>query len=283
MRESISANSVANAVRMKRQVYATHMFLIVEGGTDSRLFSKFFSADACRIEIANGKPNALAALKTLTDDQFEQVFAIVDADFDRIQSVDHPERVFLSDHHDVECMMFKSEAFGSFVAEHVVAERRSKFGSDSEAILNRLVREACKIGKLRLLCLRKELEMSFKTIKHLRFVDRETLSVDQVALVNHVCDINNRYDVDRTELAKELDRFTFDERETWDMVCGHDLSAILGIALRHALAASNKAWATIEFVESGLRVAYSNAEFRKTILWTNLRDFEVTQKRSLLV
>jgi ERCC4-type nuclease len=60
MRESITANRVANRIRLLRSQFSG-AFLIVEGDTDKRIYGRFIMAETCRLEVAHSRENAIAA------------------------------------------------------------------------------------------------------------------------------------------------------------------------------------------------------------------------------
>ena len=112
MKESLTAHSIANQIRMTRSVHSGSSLLIVEGKTaDPRLYGRFVDPEHCQIVSAPGKELALAALKILEDDDFAGVAAIVDADLWRLQGgAPSSPNLFITDGHDLEAMILKSPA-----------------------------------------------------------------------------------------------------------------------------------------------------------------------------
>lgn len=121
MREHLTGDILANSVRMERQQYAGS-FLVVEGTTDAAFFRAYIDGEACRIIVADDKAKALEILEILNSDSFDGAVAIVDADFDRIVGSDNPPRnVFLTDQHDLDCMLLMSPALDKLVEESALA------------------------------------------------------------------------------------------------------------------------------------------------------------------
>ena len=111
MIEHITGDSLANDVRMTRAQFSGS-FLIVEGKTaDFRFYRRFIDEQRCQIVPAHGKTNACDAITILEEDEFPGVLALVDADFWRLEGIDTPSsNVFLTDSHDLESMIVKSQA-----------------------------------------------------------------------------------------------------------------------------------------------------------------------------
>ncbi|RKZ52365.1 MAG: hypothetical protein DRR16_15040 [Candidatus Parabeggiatoa sp. nov. 3] len=113
MSEYLTAAWFANHIRMMR-IQDARTFLIMEGFTDQQFYQFLVDSEKkhCLVISADNKKNAIDAIKHLEQTQFRGVLAIVDADFDVLkQAVPNSDNVLLTDSHDLETMIIKSQAF----------------------------------------------------------------------------------------------------------------------------------------------------------------------------
>ncbi|TVQ50985.1 MAG: DUF4435 domain-containing protein, partial [Spirulina sp. DLM2.Bin59] len=89
MRDHLTADREANAIRMKRSTFVG-VFLLVEGSKDKKLYERFFEKSLCQIVVISGKPSSklkiISVLGILEESKFQGVLGIVDADFDHLES-----------------------------------------------------------------------------------------------------------------------------------------------------------------------------------------------------
>ncbi len=105
---------IANTIRLSRTQFKG-IFVLVEGETDVRVYGRIFQNNEYRTVVSNGKDNAIQALMLLEKEGAKDVFAIADADFDRLNSKDYEDHnIFLTDYHDLESMILNSPAFEKF-------------------------------------------------------------------------------------------------------------------------------------------------------------------------
>ncbi|MDJ1179813.1 DUF4435 domain-containing protein [Roseofilum sp. BLCC_M91] len=108
MRDQLTPDREANAIRLKRQTF-TGAFLLVEGGSDKKFYQRFTHKN-CEIEVVSGKPSSkqrvIQVLQILENDNFAGILAIVDADFDRLDNLEFSSPNLLrTDTHDLETML----------------------------------------------------------------------------------------------------------------------------------------------------------------------------------
>lgn len=102
-RPTETADSFANHILMRR-TQADEDILIVEGPLDERLY-ECYVCGTCKISRGGVKEKIIAAMEKLKSRGFNDVVAIVDADFDHINSKSYGNSIYLTDTHDVETMM----------------------------------------------------------------------------------------------------------------------------------------------------------------------------------
>ena len=79
----ISPSSEFTAIKIKRQDF-DGSFLLVEGITDSKLFSKLLDCNSCNIRPVEGKENVIEIIKIANKILEPGILSIVDADFDHV-------------------------------------------------------------------------------------------------------------------------------------------------------------------------------------------------------
>ncbi len=109
MRDSLTVDRVANQIRLRRSTYIG-TFLLVEGSSDKTFYKRFVDQLVCELVETSGKPSskqrAIDILKILEQSNFQGVLAIVDADFDRIETLLYTSPNLLrTDSHDLETML----------------------------------------------------------------------------------------------------------------------------------------------------------------------------------
>ncbi|MEC4813496.1 MAG: DUF4435 domain-containing protein, partial [Scytonema sp. PMC 1069.18] len=89
MRDLLSVDREANAIRLQRSTYSGN-FLLVEGTSDKTFYERFVDKLACKLVSVSGKPSSkqrvIEVLKILEKSSFPGILAIVDADFDRLET-----------------------------------------------------------------------------------------------------------------------------------------------------------------------------------------------------
>jgi Protein of unknown function (DUF4435) len=104
MRELMTADREANAIKLQRSHFLG-AFLLVEGSTDRLFYKNLMHGDICRIIVTiagnSRKKRAIEILTILEESNFTGILAIVDADFDRLNSIEYPSpNLFLTDTYD---------------------------------------------------------------------------------------------------------------------------------------------------------------------------------------
>jgi hypothetical protein len=250
--------------------------MIVEGPLDKRVYANLVDPDQCRIVIAHGRANLFEALQILEDDEFPRVLAIADSDFDRLGGFPSPSaNVWLTDFHDLECMMAASPALGKVLGEFGIPERMAAFERRVGcSIAETLVKGAATIGYLRWLSLREDLGLNFEEVTFSRFLDRDYLQVDVQSLLKTIKDHSKKHQLDDSWILSELDALTNPSHDSWQLACGHDILEILSFGLRRTLATRRAAEVGRQSLERSLRLAYESRYFVKTRLYRSIRAWE---------
>jgi hypothetical protein len=278
LRQFVDANSIANEIRLERQVRKVAV-LVVEGNDDKKLFAKLVQPDRCSIVWAYGKHNVVKVISILDGSGFDGVLGIADKDFDEIENITYTSsNLIFTDEHDAECMMIRSEALFRLLIENATENKLRVFEAREGAIRNVLLNRAQVLGCARFISKRRELSLDFDGLKF-RFIHDETLKVDVERLVNQLISRTTQCTVTRPELSQLIDDMMKENYDPWHICCGHDIISILAIALRRCIGSATSVEAEPILVASKLRLAYGVEDFRTTLMFSAICSWEAQHRQ----
>lgn len=276
MRKYIQAADVANEIRMLRTQH-NGCFLITEGDTDARFFGNVTDTANCEIVNAHKKDIAVGALAILEKESFQGVLAIVDADFWVLDGNEQNSiNLFLTDTHDLETLILTSPALEKVLAELGSSQKLKRFREQTSKDIREVLLDAGRIvGYLRWISARDTLNLKFEDLTFAKFVDKETMVLDDVrkaieVTLNH----SQRPDLNIDELANEVFSLCNGAFDLWQVCCGHDLVEILALGLRKAIGSRKAQEVDAATVERSLRLAYERSYFTNTRLFQSIRSWE---------
>lgn len=281
MQNFVGPHKVANTIRMLREAGCRAPIVIVEGPSDARFLSKFVSSDV-RVQTAFEKSNALAALSMVSG--YDGIVALVDADFEHLLGFTRDDsRVFMTDLHDIECMLVESPALDVVLTELGSQEKITAFVETHGDLRSVLTTGARELGVLLLAALPNNKEsnalflgLCFTDLSFREFVDKTSLAVNRTALVRCVKNRSQRQDLDEELALQALSTHhaNLESEDCWQLCRGHDLVAILHCGLCTILGSQHRCQLTKERLESDLRIAYTVDSFRQTKLYMQLVAWE---------
>jgi len=249
-------------------------FLLLEGSTDIKRFSKFINSTACSTVNSYGRENALKALDLLDDEGFEGVLAIVDADFDRVvKSLWLHEAVIYSESHDLDLDWAQPEVVGRYLTEVGDPKKSILFGS-TESIIAVLVEGLRPVSVARLLNKRGTIRHKLSDVDIMGcFVG---LAVDLFKYVEHVCSKRGIADVkEQQELRENISHALAREiHDPFQITNGHDFNCALGVALRSELGSRRDVHTWASEIELGIRLAYSRDDFCRSAIYRSIKAWE---------
>jgi hypothetical protein len=252
-------------------------FLIVEGDTDARFYKRIVDSGKCRITIAHNKESAVQIVTILQGDNFAGFLAIVDADFDVLESkVFTSSNIFLTDTHDLETMMLKSPALEKLLSEMGAEIKLGEFVKvRGKELREALLEEGLHLGYLRWVSLRHGHALKFESLKYRAFTDLNTLTINQSKLIKEVKNHSQKLHPSDQELQQQIEAIRDEKHDKWHVCCGHDLIGLLSVGLRKAIG-SQRSHKEIEpgILERSLRLAYESAWFRDTRLYASIKAWE---------
>jgi hypothetical protein len=260
--------------------------IIVEAKSDEILFRKLLHARSTFF-AADGNQNAIEILKLCKKYTLSGVFALLDADFQRISTTSTQiDGVFFTDCHDKEMMMAHSDAWhqllNSYGEPTKINHQESKKG---KTILNFLLETIQPIGVLRWLNHSKNLGLTFKVLSNNKFkfidyedfIDEKNLKVDSLKLLKAVENKSQKQNFfkNNLDLKKEWDELITASFDLKELCNGHDLLNVLALALMNFIG-NRKSSVKIsgETLEEGLILAYRLEDFVKTQLFESLSSWE---------
>lgn len=276
MREFITVDREVNQIRLRRSTFKG-TFLLVEGDTDKKFYSRFIDRAACQIVILSGKPSSkqrvIAVLEKLENSEFQGILAIVDADCDRLLETlpYNSPNLLRTDTHDLETMLLKSPALEKVLAEFGSEEKISKFQREIRDVL--LV-AGLSVGYLRWISQVERLELTFNGIDFGKFIDKNTIEIQETQLIEVVKKKSQRLDINNQDISDRIVSIKNPSHDPWQVCCGHDLVEIFSWALRKAIGSHNPNDVKPESLERNLRLAYETADFYQTHLYCEIRTWE---------
>jgi len=260
-----TASDVVAEVLMTRSAF-TGPIVLVEGSPDSR-FLKRHILPVVQITICGGKQTALVAMAQMSGFAVSGCLAVVDRDFDDHKGILPGANVFYTDTHDTETMLLASRLetlLNELGDERKLNAFRQTYGDLGYSLLER----AQKFSKLRFL---NEVVPAFYIgmgpYTPWKYIDQATWLVDDLSLNGDFASSCGHSHEQLLALIAALPPLN-----SWKDAQGHDTLAILSIGLRQVL--GNGTQVGESQLSSSLRLAFTEDDFRQTVLYSDLRNWE---------
>ena len=270
-----TSDDIANEVLFVRDTYKGPV-LILEGDNDAKFFHRFVEDSEMEIIPAWGKANVLDAIEILESHGGVQGFmGIVDADFGHVDgSLPTSRNIVVTDDHDVEMMIVKTKAFSAVLRELGSRAKVRNFPGGERGIRDALMQEALIVGHLRHLSVTDDLRLRFEGLDFDKIVDRNSLKMDMDEMIERVFALTRNPQLERAEIRDGLSELVEDATDDpYQICCGHDFIAILGIGLRKVVGSKPRAETSPKELGKALRLAYESADFRQTKLYSDAKQW----------
>lgn len=260
------------------------VFILVEGTGDVGFYKNIIDKNNVQIipmgdekTKESAKDNVIRAIELINRDKTQGVVAIVDTDYDaiagKIQEIDN---LIYTDDHDIETMILKTDAYDKFENEYGNEGRILEYESQFGPILDNILQCGSKIGKTRLLSIRENLRLDFKSVVLEDFVD-ETLNFDWNDYFKQVLYVSKKLP-QREELTTKFQNDSNDYN-VWQLCRGHDLTTLMAIFYseksKYKLGNSKARLLKSESVEQFLRAAYYvPIHFTNTKMYERLLEWQ---------
>jgi hypothetical protein len=275
VRDLLSVDRVANQIRLRRSTYSG-TFLLVEGGSDKTFYERFVDKLACELVSVSGKPSSklrvIDVLKILEKSSFQGVLAIVDADFERLETFLYSSPNLLrTDTHDLETMLINSPALNKVVAEFGSEDKIAQFNRDVRLAL---LETGISVGYLLWISQCDRLNLTFEGITFSKFINEQTIQIDELRLIREIKNKSQAFSLKDEDLQQRLMAEKSNNHDPWQVCCGHHLVEILSLGLRKAIGSNKSADVEPNSLERNLRLAYEEVFFRDTKLYLDIRIWE---------
>ena len=279
MREYLTVSDIANSVFMMRSAFKGTL-LVVEGPTDHRLYGKFTDRSDVRTVIAHSKDNVKGVIREVcTKRGLKEVIGIIDSDLDLLMGNRISPPLFRTDTRDAESMIMSSGSFKEVLWEYADQDKLAHFESRYGDVVERIEDGAYPVGLMMYLSQCEDLNLSFKDLEFLDFIDRNTLACDIGKLCNAVVNNTMSARISHRELRVLMDEY-MQEKHYVDEVCrGHDLVNVMAIGLKFIFGSDNALHLRASALGSALRLSYDFKDFCATRLYEDSKAW--AQKNGL--
>ncbi|MBN2089419.1 DUF4435 domain-containing protein [candidate division KSB1 bacterium] len=273
MRTYLNENDVINSIRLQLRHSSglNKIWVIVEGESDQKLYSKLINNENVEIEIPySGVTGLLTAVSTLLKET-DRILGIRDADFLHLEGKSEtPAHIFLTDFHDTEMMLISCDnAYHAVVAEYLLLRKAS------ESLREKLLQSITFIGGLRWISNANKLELNFKNIGLGNFYDVENLSLKQNEFLQHVLERSptKKKEIAMDEIVQKIENIS----DFYNLCNGHDFQRIFALYVN----ANSKKGVNAEEISKSFRIAYRFEDFQKTKLfeqlvkWSNIKAITI--------
>ncbi len=273
MRQYLTPESKKNEIRMllNHPSYKDKVFIVVEGGSDIRLFRSLLKSRKLTIESINGKSELKKVVDELNAEFNSQIVGIRDADFDRLlEKPLESECIFMTDAHDIEIMMLSSKSFENLIDEYASAESYYEL---KEQLKKSVFDAAYQLGIIRLLNEKYLLKLNFRSLNFSSFVNIHKCNID-IDVERLLDQLFAKSTSKSDELTKEYLVLKINEHQQnkyckLQICCGHDVTKLIEKVF-------SQKWAAVDNkinqkkIESALRLGYTKEMFTSTNLCKDL-------------
>ncbi len=278
MIENLTASDIANEISMLRSAFKG-TFVVVEGVTDSRLYSKFIAKEDVRIEIAYSKDNVKRSVIDSRANRGDlKIIGIVDPDLDRLMGMECRHPIYTTDKRDMESMILCTKALDDLLTEYSDADELKGFEEKHGPIRDVVANAAAPLGMLMYISYRDSLGLCFKDINHRSFINRRTLENDRYKMIDEVFALSRSPRIGKKDLMVRLNKEMEALEDQWLAVRGHDAVEILTIGLSDSFGSYNACGIKCGQIGGSLRLAFSYDYFAETRLYDD--TFQWSKKTS---
>lgn len=207
--------------------------ILVEGSSDQKMLGLFANTQNCLIVVAEGKNNAIEALKLLSAQRERGIVAFVDNDFDTLtgRTITH-NNVIISDLHDMETMIISSPALRKYIGLLLPPHKNDKIDKFTEEVKNILIRITHPLGCLRWVTIENNCRLSLKKIPLEELIDFAQYKLRLDDLVELRCKTKSTEDMcGKENLIKLVEEKRTTSLNPWLVCQGHDLIRVLFVIL----------------------------------------------------
>lgn len=280
VRDEVTGQTIANQVRLESAVNKG-AFLLVEGSSDYRLFSRFTHQSGCSIIVCEGRENLLSAITILEDKKFYKAVGFADKDYSDVVGYPHYSgAVVFTDENDLDLQILRSSAlsrvlfeYGNKVKVDAVAGARGV-----ERIAEMISEHVKLLGALRLASQNRTWNLKFDDMTY-QFLDNRQALFSDSKTIQHVLGRTKGQRLTQEEVLKEVVSI-IEAHHSLTIANGHDSVVLLARMLRNNLGNCDTFdnSAGRKNLERVLRVAYDFHDFCTTNAYRLLCMWEAATK-----
>ena len=247
-------------------------FLVVEGANDFRFWLPRRHAD-CELVDGEGKNNVIGCIQRLDSVDSSGILGLVDSDFDSLSNTQFRSvNLVQTDAHDLECLLCRSSALDTVLAEFGDSEKIQRFEQQSGVdVRTNLLNRAVVFGQLRWALWGLGVSVDSKLIRVPRFVDYNSWSIEVEKMISTVeCETSSR-SVISSEIA------SLPPADPWHVAHGPDLIELLRIGLSHVLGELSTSTG-IKSILQVLRAAIKTEELKTTQFGIDICNWEIRNR-----
>lgn len=265
MRKYLNERDTINSILLdsRHPLKTNSVWILVEGESDLKIFRKLLNHKNVEVNIAYGNTGLDCSIKELSA-KINRVAGIRDADFMHLDGIsEKASNIFLTDYHDVEIMMIASDA----TLSSIMNEYCSRTIPNIQEFRLKIMSSIKFLGTLRWYNNKWICKFNFEGLGLGKIYDGQRMLLDREACINEI----NKRSSSKTQdaLLNKIEELSNATDDLLNLCNGHDLTHSIAIYCN----AQNKKGVSGETIERGLRIAYSVAEFQKTVLWKSLRNW----------
>lgn len=277
MREFLNFYTLSNDIRMLRTTFKGS-FLVVEGDIDRRIYQNFIESPNCIIRCItypcnSNKEEVIEIIQILNNDEdFTGAIGIVDSDFSLLEEIETVGNTFLTDFHDLECLIFISPALEKVLAEFGSEEKIKNFGKN---IRETILEIGLAIGYLRWISLSDGLNLKFEGLDFGDFINKNDLSFDLNSSITTVKNKSQKQHIDNNQVIEKILDLASNNHAKHQICCGKDLVEIFALGLQRVFGTKSKENPIDSArINQGLRLAYEFEFFATTNLYQSVKIWE---------
>lgn len=270
-------------------------YFYVEGSSDERFWKKFLDNQNTKICVCNGWECVVEVIHLHNCDGFSRCVGIIDRDFRSIQKTDDCKEanLFLTDFHDIEIMMFESDAFKNML---IALDRNNRIGAmcdyNQSFVLRNLYSITDHIGYLKLaninhhlnLVFKAQINHEFRKPKYEDIIDKHGNYLGIDSLINKVCGFTSSctsVGIDRQEVLNAFTKESVNNYDSKQLSNGHDVTIVLSCFFSKKCGIKDKY--SPDYLENILYSSYHRSAFNQTQLFKDLCNWAVSHSTHIFL